>query len=77
MYLPSELSTGMHYTQEHQRLPQSLRDAKSDFERAYILGKLEENDWNVSKTADVLNIERSNLHRKLKSYEIDPKKLKG
>ena len=75
--LPSEMSTGMHDTQEHQRLPQSLRDAKSDFERAYILGKLEENDWNVSKTADVLNIERSNLHRKLKSYEIDPKKLKG
>ena len=56
---------------------QSLRDAKSDFERNYILGKLEEHDWNVSRTADTLNIERSNLHRKLKSYDIDPKKLKG
>ena len=56
---------------------QTLRDAKSDFERAFILGKLEENDWNVSRTAEVLNIERSNLHRKLKSFEIDPKKLKG
>jgi two-component system nitrogen regulation response regulator NtrX len=55
----------------------SLRDAKSDFERNYILGKLEECDWNVSRTADALNIERSNLHRKLKSYDIDPKKLKG
>jgi two-component system nitrogen regulation response regulator NtrX len=55
----------------------SLRDAKSDFERNYILGKLEEYDWNVSRTADALNIERSNLHRKLKSYDIDPKKLKG
>lgn len=59
------------------RSGQSLKDAKSDFERSYILGKLEENDWNVSKTADALNIERSNLHRKLKSYDIDPKKLKG
>lgn len=55
----------------------SLKAAKSDFERTYILGKLEENDWNVSKTADALGIERSNLHRKLRSYEIDPKKLKG
>lgn len=55
----------------------SLKEAKSDFERSYILGKLEENDWNVSKTADALGIERSNLHRKLRSYEIDPKKLKG
>lgn len=59
------------------RKSQTLRDAKSDFERAFILGKLEENDWNVSKTADVLKIERSNLHRKLKSFEIDPKKIKG
>ena len=55
----------------------SLKEAKSDFERSYIIGKLEENDWNVSKTADALGIERSNLHRKLRSYEIDPKKLKG
>lgn len=55
----------------------TLKEAKSDFERSYILGKLEENDWNVSKTADALGIERSNLHRKLRSYEIDPKKLKG
>jgi two-component system nitrogen regulation response regulator NtrX len=56
---------------------QSLKDAKSDFERTYILVKLEENDWNISKTAAALNIERSNLHRKLKTYEIDTKKIKG
>lgn len=61
----------------NQRHYGSLKAAKSDFERTYILGKLEENDWNVSKTADALGIERSNLHRKLRSYEIDPKKLKG
>lgn len=55
----------------------TLKQAKNDFEKAFILGKLEENQWNVSKTADAIGIERSNLHRKLKSYEIDPKKLKG
>lgn len=55
----------------------SLKEAKSDFERSYILAKLEENDWNVSKTADALGIERSNLHRKLRLYDLDSKKLKG
>ncbi len=55
----------------------SLKEAKSDFERNYILGKLEENEWNVTRTADALGIERSNLHRKLRSYDIDLQKLKG
>lgn len=55
----------------------SLKQAKTDFERAFILGKLEEFQWNVSKTAEAIGIERSNLHRKLKAYEIDPRKLKG
>ena len=72
--LPPEVST---QSGEEGKKNQTLRDAKSDFERSFILGKLEENDWNVSKTAEVLNIERSNLHRKLKSFEIDPKKIKG
>jgi two-component system nitrogen regulation response regulator NtrX len=62
---------------ESRKNAQTLKDAKSDFERAFILAKLEEYDWNVSRTAEALNIERSNLHRKLKSFEIDPKKLKG
>lgn len=56
---------------------QSLKQAKNDFERAFILDKLQENGWNVSKTADAIGIERSNLHRKLRSYQIDPKQLKG
>lgn len=55
----------------------TLKAAKSDFERSFILGKLEEHDWNVTKTADALGIERSNLHKKLKSYDIDLQKLKG
>ena len=48
----------------------SLKDAREMFERDFITRKLEENGWNVSKTADVLDIERSNLHRKIKSYDI-------
>jgi two-component system, NtrC family, nitrogen regulation response regulator NtrX len=55
----------------------SLKEAKSDFEKSFILGKLEENSWNISKTAEAIGIERSNLHRKLRAYNIDPKELKG
>jgi two-component system nitrogen regulation response regulator NtrX len=51
----------------------TLKQAKTDFERAFILDKLEENQWNVTKTAEAIGVERSNLHRKLKLYGIDPK----
>lgn len=51
----------------------TLKQAKTDFERAFILDKLEENQWNVTKTAESIGVERSNLHRKLKLYGIDPK----
>ena len=50
---------------------QTLKEARDSFERDYILKKLAENKWNVSKTAEMLQIERSNLHRKIKSYEIN------
>ena len=55
----------------------TLKEAKSEFERSFILEKLEENFWNVSKTAESIGIERSNLHRKIKSLGIDTKGLKG
>jgi len=48
----------------------SLKDARDMFEKDFICRKLEENGWNISKTADVLEIERSNLHRKIKAYNI-------
>ncbi|HJV34061.1 sigma-54 dependent transcriptional regulator [Geomonas sp.] len=52
----------------------SLREAREEFEREFILQKLEEHDWNVSRTAEAIELERSNLHRKIKSYGIDIKK---
>ena len=48
----------------------TLKDARDSFEKDFITRKLEENGWNVSKTAEVLDIERSNLHRKIKAYDI-------
>ena len=48
----------------------TLREARESFEKDFIIRKLEENNWNISKTAEVLEIERSNLHRKIKYFDI-------
>lgn len=47
----------------------NLRDARQEFEKEFILKTLKENDWNISRTAQVLGVERSHLHRKIKSYK--------
>ena len=52
-------------------LLKTLRDAREQFEKDFILKKLQENNWNVSRTAEELEIERSNLHRKIKSLGIE------
>jgi two-component system nitrogen regulation response regulator NtrX len=48
----------------------TLKDAREAVERDFILRKLQENNWNISKTAEALQIERSNLHRKIKAYGL-------
>jgi two-component system nitrogen regulation response regulator NtrX len=49
----------------------TLKDARAEFEREFITQKLKENDGNVSRTADAIGAERSNLHRKIKALGID------
>ena len=48
----------------------SLREARNAFEREYITRKLADHNWNISRTADDLQIERSHLHRKIKLLNI-------
>ncbi len=55
----------------------TYREAKEGFEKEFILQKLEENEWNISRTAEAIEIERSNLHRKIKSFGIELKKGSG
>lgn len=52
----------------------SFRKAKAGFERDFIAQKLLENDWNISKTAKSIGLERSNLHRKIKAYGLEVRK---
>ncbi len=48
-----------------------FKDARTEFERMFIAAKLGQCDGNISKTADLIGVERSNLHRKIKSLGID------
>ena len=49
----------------------SLKEAKGEFEKAFIEAKLREFNGNISQTADAIGIERSNLHKKIKVYQLD------
>jgi two-component system nitrogen regulation response regulator NtrX len=48
----------------------SLKDVRDEVEREYILSKLAEYGWNITRTAQVLGIERTNLHKKIKQLGI-------
>jgi two-component system nitrogen regulation response regulator NtrX len=48
----------------------TFADFKEAAERAFILQKLRENDWNVSETARILDMPRSNLYKKIERYEL-------
>ena len=47
-----------------------FKEARRMFEREYLQQKLEENDGNISRTAEHVGLERSHLHKKLKSLGI-------
>ena len=49
-----------------------LHEAREAFERDYILKALAAQQGNISRTADALGVERSNLYRKMKSFGIAP-----
>lgn len=51
-----------------------LSDARDEFERILLLQKLEENDYNITKAAQSLGIYPSNLHGKIKKFDIEIKK---
>jgi len=49
----------------------TLKDARAAFEREFITEKLKEFRGNISRTADAIGVERSNLHRKIKALDIE------
>jgi two-component system, NtrC family, nitrogen regulation response regulator NtrX len=49
----------------------TFRDARAEFEKDYLIKKIQENGGNISKTAEAIGLERSYLHRKIKAYGIE------
>ncbi len=49
----------------------SFQDFKEKAEKAFIIKQLNANNWNMSKTAEILGIQRSHLYNKLKKYKIE------
>jgi two-component system nitrogen regulation response regulator NtrX len=52
----------------------TLKEFKETSERAFLVGKLRENGWNISQTAQVIGTPRSNLYKKLEQYRISQEK---
>ncbi len=72
--IPPPLSNAEAVRKGRERMPggsATLKDARAEFEREFITQKLREHNGNVSKTADAINVERSNLHRKIKALGIE------
>jgi two-component system nitrogen regulation response regulator NtrX len=55
---------------DNDKNPNTLREFKESAERAFLVGKLREHNWNISKTAEVIGTPRSNLYKKLEQYGI-------
>lgn len=52
----------------------TFREARAQFEREYLISKLSENGGNISRTAEIIGLERSYLHRKIKAFGIEVQK---
>jgi len=53
-----------------QVLDETFNHARENFERSYLIHHLDQHDWNISHTATEIGMERSQLHRKLKSFGL-------
>jgi two-component system, NtrC family, nitrogen regulation response regulator NtrX len=49
----------------------SFHEYKEEAERLFLLRKLEKYNWNVSATADAIDIQRSHIYNKMKKYQIE------
>ncbi len=52
----------------------TFREARAAFEKDFLLEKIQENNGNISRTAEMIGLERSYLHRKIKAFGIEVQK---
>lgn len=70
-HLPPELSRGRGRALA---TAATLEEARTNSDRQFIQRKLEENRWNVTRTAAAIGVERSHLHRKMRALGINPQR---
>ena len=68
--LTEGVSSASKESQLMNTLSYPLKEAREQFEKKYLINQLKKNNGNISKTADFIGMERSALHRKLKSLGI-------
>jgi two-component system nitrogen regulation response regulator NtrX len=68
LHLPPELFRGVAGLAA--KVNATLHEARGAYEREFVLRKLEENQWNMTRTAAALGLERSHLYRKMKALGI-------
>ncbi len=68
LHLPAELFRAS--SRMAQQPNATLHEARSAYEREFILRKLEENQWHMTRTAEALGLERSHLYRRMRSLGI-------
>ncbi len=59
-----------HFSEEVFQKFAKFQDFKDHMERLFIENKLEKNDWNVSKTAEEIDIQRSHLYNKIEKFGL-------
>jgi two-component system, NtrC family, nitrogen regulation response regulator NtrX len=64
--LPEELRRGAR----RDDVGTSLEEARRDFEREFLMARLQENGWNISRTAEAIGLARESLSRKMRSFQI-------
>jgi two-component system nitrogen regulation response regulator NtrX len=69
-HIPNEASSSSNQTASMETISLPLRDAREKFEREYLSLQITRFGGNISRTATFIGMERSALHRKLKSLNV-------
>lgn len=71
---PNILLSGVSEMEQHvvdTSYSPSLKEARDEFEKTFILKALQSTNWNVTQTARILDMERTYLYRKIKAYDLE------
>lgn len=71
---PNILLSGVSEMEQHMvdtNYSPSLKEARDEFEKTFILKALQSTNWNVTQTARILDMERTYLYRKIKAYDLE------